>query len=117
MTIFAPAAKHFLVHASALSLAPFAPHLSSLTHPLTVVLLPMSSKAKAVRANTKHNARHSTRIFLMADFLLVCVQTAEPTRRYGRNSNRTSGSNCTPPRPSINVPNYTTAELGECHAL
>src|ERR1700681_193444 len=68
MTIFAPAARHFFVHASALSLAPLAPHLSSLTHPLTVALLPMSSNAIAVRANTKPIARHSTNTFLMAGF-------------------------------------------------
>src|ERR1700722_7920453 len=79
MTIFAPAARHFLVHASALSLAPLAPHLSSLTHPLTVLLLPISSNAIAVRANTKQIARQSTRTFLMDGFLLFDCAAGGPT--------------------------------------
>src|SRR5205807_7349317 len=66
-TIFAPAARHFVVHASPLALAPLAPHLSSATQPLTVVLLPMSSNAIAPRANTKQNARQTTSTFFMVD--------------------------------------------------
>ena len=76
----APAARHFFVHASAFSLAPLAPHLSSLTQPLTVALFPISSNAIAVRANTKHIARHSTNTFLMADFSPFEIQIAAPSR-------------------------------------
>src|SRR5580700_3410948 len=68
ITIFSPAATHFFVHASPPALAPLAPHFASVTHPLTVVLFPASSNAKAVRANTKQIARQSTSTFLMADF-------------------------------------------------
>src|SRR5208282_2240440 len=67
-TSFSPAATHFLVQASPPALAPLAPHLASVIQPCTVVLLPMSSNAIADRANTKHNARQITRIFLMAGF-------------------------------------------------
>src|ERR1700683_3563547 len=66
MTIFAPAARHFLVHASALSLAPLAPHLSSLTQPLTVSLFPMSSNAIADMASRKNDATVIINTFLIA---------------------------------------------------
>src|SRR5258708_38425047 len=66
MTIFAPAARHFLVQASPPALAPLAPHLSSLIHPLTVALFPMSSNAIADRASTKVIAIKSATTFLMA---------------------------------------------------
>src|ERR1700691_4172474 len=85
MTIFSPAAIHFLVQASWLALAPFAPHLLSLTHPLTVAVLPISSNANAVRANTKQSARQSTRTFFMADFSPFVFAAAQG-RGYGRNS-------------------------------
>src|SRR5580698_3732361 len=68
MTIFSPAATHFLVQASPPALAPLAPHLASVIQPFTVVLLPISSNAIADRANTKLNARQINRIFLMAGF-------------------------------------------------
>src|SRR5580658_5953908 len=80
MTIFAPAARHFFVHASAPALAPLAPHLSSLTQPLTVALFPISSNAIAVRANTKHIARHSTNTFLIAGFSPFRIQIAVASR-------------------------------------
>src|SRR5580658_1433699 len=73
MTACAPALRHFLVQASAPALAPLAPHLSSLTHPLTVMLLPMSSNAMAERASTKQNARQITIIFFIADILLLSM--------------------------------------------
>src|SRR6266700_1747890 len=68
MTIFSPAATHFLVHASPAALAPLAPHLASVIQPLTVALFPMSSNAIADKANTKLTARQINRTFLMADF-------------------------------------------------
>src|SRR5579863_3282976 len=80
MTIFAPAARHFLVHASAPAFAPLAPHLSSATQPLTVALFPMSSNASADTASTKNNARQISRIFFM-DGILLFVQAADPHRR------------------------------------
>src|SRR5271169_978658 len=66
MTIFSPPATHFLVQASPAALAPLAPHLASVIHPLTVALLPMSSNAIADKANTKLTARQISRTFLMA---------------------------------------------------
>src|ERR1700692_2446649 len=93
MTIFSPADRHFLVHASAPALAPLAPHLLSLTHPLTVVLFPLSSNAKAVRANTKQIARQSTITFLMADFSpLIMLRSRSHKhlhRRFRRSTSRT----------------------------
>src|SRR5215469_14473284 len=65
ITIFAPPSRHFLVQASALALAPLAPHLLSDTHPLTVELFPMSSKASADRASTKQTARQISSSFFM----------------------------------------------------
>src|SRR5271166_5413674 len=50
-----------------------------------VVLLPASSNARAVRANTKHIARQSTRIFLMAGFSPFSKSRSQPqSARYGR---------------------------------
>src|SRR5271156_237396 len=117
ITIFAPAARHFLVHASALSLAPLAPHLSSLTHPLTVVVFPMSSNAIAVRANTKQIARQSTNTFLMARFFSFLIFRSRPQAAgYGSNSNRKRGSNSTLP-PIVDCRNYTTEELYDCQTF
>jgi hypothetical protein len=39
---------------------------------------PISSKAKAVRANTKQIARQTTRTFLIAGFLLFDLPPASP---------------------------------------
>src|SRR5438477_3342633 len=80
MTILAPAARHFLVQASAPALAPFAPHLSSATHPFTVALFPMSSNAIADRASTKQNARQISSTFLMAGFSPLSVEAATACR-------------------------------------
>jgi thiazole synthase ThiGH ThiG subunit len=44
----------------------FAPHFASVTQPLTVVALPISSNAKALRANMKPIARQISKTFLMA---------------------------------------------------
>src|SRR5580765_828352 len=65
MTIFSPPATHFLVQASPPALAPLAPHLASTIQPLTVELFPMSSKASADRASTKHTARQISSTFFM----------------------------------------------------
>src|SRR5580700_1152240 len=117
ITIFSPPATHFFVHASAPALAPFTPHFASLTHPLTVVLFPISSNAKAVRANTKQLARQSTRTFLMAGFspflmfrsrpqaaVIVEILIARPAATQHHQS-------------SIDAPNYTTGTLSKCHTL
>src|SRR5579863_4954074 len=80
MTIFAPAARHFFVHASAPAFAPLAPHLSSTTQPLTVALFPMSSNARAVRASTKNTAIQISKTFLMAGFSPFEIQIAAPHR-------------------------------------
>src|SRR5580704_8970670 len=77
-TIFSPAATHFLVHASPPALAPLAPHFASVIQPLTVVDFPISSNASAVRANTKQIARHRTRTFLIAVFLLFLIFRSRP---------------------------------------
>src|SRR5579864_5649573 len=87
MTIFSPAATHFLVQASAPAFAPLAPHLASLTHPLTVVLLPISSKANADKAKTKHTARQIASTFLMAGFSpfeFSCGPTPQDPQRRRR---------------------------------
>src|ERR1700680_3180840 len=76
--ISAPAARHFLVQASALALAPLAPHFESLTQPFTVVALPISSNARAVMANTRHIAKHSSNTFLMADFSFESLGGGKP---------------------------------------
>src|SRR5579863_10269711 len=115
MTIFSPAAKHFFVHASAPAFAPFAPHLLSLTHPLTVVLFPMSSNANAVRANTKQIARQSTITFLMAGFSPFDFPIAALAAGYGRPLIRHPASNHAH-RSLNNVPNYTTEKTLRCHA-
>src|SRR5690348_11864307 len=81
MTIFSPAATHFLVQASAPALAPLAPHLASLTHPLTVALLPISSKANADKAKTKHTKRQIASTFLMAGFSPFEIQLRPHTAR------------------------------------
>src|ERR1700683_106060 len=85
MTIFSPAATHFLVQASPPALAPLAPHFASVIHPLTVVLLPMSSNAIADKANTKLNARQINRIFLMAGcFSFLKFGLRAPSRNQAR---------------------------------
>src|SRR5215469_198231 len=85
MTIFSPAATHFFVQASPAALAPFAPHLASTIHPLTVALLPMSSNAIADRASTKHTARQLSNTFLMAGILLLKIPFAGPKPQAPRN--------------------------------
>src|SRR5580704_2789308 len=91
MTIFAPAARHFLVQASAPAFAPLAPHLSSATQPLTVVLFPMSSNAIADRAHTKQNAIQIDRTFLMTGFSFwnsnLRPHAAKPKRSYSSRNN------------------------------
>src|SRR5208337_4342542 len=117
MTIFSPAATHFLVHASPAALAPLAPHFASVIHPLTVVLFPMSSNAIADRANTKQNARQITRTFLMAGFSPFEFQIAVPPRK---NPQRFEDPGC--PLGSSNLrsvvkmrhPKYTTSNRGGC---
>src|SRR5579863_9552920 len=116
MTILAPAARHFLVQASALSLAPLAPHLSSLTQPLTVALLPMSSNASADTASTKNNARQTSRTFFITCILLFCSRCGPTpqvmtgvflaaylpaTRSSGRRTRSRNPSGITHPRPNV----------------
>ena len=62
-TIFSPAARHFLVHASCLALAPLAPHLSSADPAVNSCALAHIVERHAVRANTKQIARQSTQNF------------------------------------------------------
>jgi hypothetical protein len=81
-----------------------APHLSSLTHPLTVALFPISSNAIAVSAKTKQIARHSTKTFLMAGFSPFC-RGPKPLGMAG-DSNRAPGSTSTLHR-LVDRQNYT----------
>src|ERR1700680_404803 len=74
----APAARHFLVQASALAFAPLPPHLETPTHQFTVVDLPISSNARAVMANTRHIAKHSSSTFFMADFSFESLGGGKP---------------------------------------
>src|SRR5215467_3698703 len=68
--MLAPSAMHFLVHSAAPALAPFAPHLESLTQPLTVFALPMSSaETTATTINRSDNARQISRNFFIAELL------------------------------------------------
>src|SRR5260370_40590437 len=66
----APPSMHFLVQAAAPALAPLAPHLESLTQPLTVWALPMSSAATtATSRNNTERAIQMISSFFMAEFL------------------------------------------------
>src|SRR5215469_10457841 len=111
MTIFAPEARHFLVHSSAPACAPFAAHLSSTTHPLTVVLFPMSSNAIADNAHTKQNARQIDSTFLMTGFsfeILLRPQTAKRRRSYPDRNSR-------PADCEMKLGKYTTIDDAICH--
>src|SRR5580658_1052458 len=117
MTIFSPAAAHFLVQASAPALAPLAPHLASTIQPLTVVLLPMSSNAIADRANTKLNARQISRTFLMAGFSPFGIQIADPRPQSSTcDENRAvpSGHSQSPLGCEMRQRKYTTESGGDC---
>src|SRR5579864_3137057 len=117
ITIFAPAARHFLVQASAFALAPLAPHLSSATQPFTVALFPMSSNAIAVRANTKHMARNSTNTFLMAGFSPFGNSDCGPTPHNPQcveDCADPSGSSQSPLDGEMRQRKYTTARQPDC---
>src|SRR5579863_6378560 len=131
MTILAPAARHFLVQASALSLAPLAPHLSSLTQPLTVALLPMSSNASADTASTKNNARQTSRTFFITCILLFCSGCGPQAAGYDgcfsrglpagdkivRKANAVTEplrDHTSPPECETRPENYTTGKPGVC---
>src|SRR5580698_7971574 len=111
MTMCAPAARHFLVHASAEALAPLAPHLSSDTHPLTVVLFPISSNASADRASRKNTERQIAKTFLMAGFSFFKFKLRSHTPQDH------STSKISHPRPivSLRQVEYTTARNEDCH--
>src|SRR5579864_1715919 len=112
MTIFAPAAKHFFVQASAPAFAPLAPHLSSATQPLTVVLFPMSSNAIADNAHTKQNAIQIDSTFLMTGFSFLIFHL-RPTTAKRRCSY--SGQNNCPANCEMRLGKYTTIADAICH--
>src|SRR6266567_1214935 len=117
MTIFSPAATHFLVQASPAAFAPLAPHLASVIHPLTVVLFPMSSNASADKAKMKLTARQISRTFLMAGSSpfenSICDPTPQqPTIR--RRSCRPIRERPTPRDCEMRQRKYTTAQRKYC---
>src|SRR5690349_6831592 len=65
-TIFSPEARHFFVQASPLALALLAPHLASVTQPLTVEVLAALSLAAdtIVRQNSSENTRTTYKVTL-----------------------------------------------------
>src|ERR1700676_1192721 len=66
-TIFAPAARHFLVHASWPAMAPFAPHFESATHPFTVILSP-AAETPTIMRHEHESATHASNSFFIRDF-------------------------------------------------